>query len=109
MVFNVLFYFAKTVLLTNYADDNTFLCNCQIIPEKESKKCIWWFAINCMTGNPDKFQAILLKCESDYSHSLYVVNGCSIDPSEEVRLLGMKLDWFLITILMNNVRKQADK
>ena len=44
-----------------------------------------------MKANPDKFQAILLNCESEGSHCLYV-NGCSIEPSEEVTLLGVRLD-----------------
>ena len=101
MLFNVfvndLFYFVKTVLLTNYADDNTLYnanINFQIVKlhlEREAEKCIWWFAINCMKANPDKFQAILLNCESEGSHCLYV-NGCSIEPSEEVTLSGVRLD-----------------
>ena len=44
-----------------------------------------------MKANPDKFQAILLNCESGGSHCLEV-NGCSIEPSEEVTLLGVRLD-----------------
>ena len=101
MLFNVfvndLFYFVKTVLLTNYADDNTLsYANIifQIIKlhlEREAEKCIWWFAINCMKANPDKFQAIFLNCESEGSHCLYV-NGCSIEQSKEVILLGVRLD-----------------
>ena len=52
----------------------------------EAEKCIWLFAINCMKANLDKFLAILLNCESEGSHCLNV-NGCSIEPSEEVTLL----------------------
>ena len=65
MLFNVsvndLFYFVKTALLTNYADDNTLSyanINFQIVKlhlEREAEKCIWWFAINCMKANPDTF------------------------------------------------------
>ena len=79
----IYFVFVKTVLLTNYADDNTVSyanINFQIVKlhlEREAEKCIWWFAINCMKANPDKFQAILLNCESEGSHCLYV-NGCAI-------------------------------
>ena len=101
MLFNVfvndLFNFVETVLLTNYADDNTLSyanINFQIFKlhlEREAEKCIWWLAINCMKANPDKFQAILLNCESEGSHCLYV-NGCSIEPSKEVALLGVRLD-----------------
>ena len=101
MLFNVfvndLFDFVKTVLLTNYADDNTLSyakINFQIVKlhlEREAEKCIWWFAINCMKANPDKFQAILLNCENEGSPCLYV-NGYSIEPSEEVTLLGVRVD-----------------
>ena len=48
-----------------------------------------------MKANPDKFQAILLNCESEGSHRLYV-NGCSIEPSEEVTLLGVRLDYQVV-------------
>ena len=82
MLFNVfvndLFYFVKTVLLTYYAYDNTLSYakrNLQVVKlhlEREAEKCIWWFAINCMKANPDKFQAILLNCESGGSHCLHV-------------------------------------
>ena len=44
-----------------------------------------------MKANQDKFQAFLLNCEDEGSHCLYV-NGCSIDLSEEVTLLGVRLD-----------------
>ena len=37
------------------------------------------------------WKAILLNCESEGSHCLYV-NGCSIEPSEVVTLLGVRLD-----------------
>ena len=52
---NDLVYFVKTVLLTNYADDNTLSYankNFQIVKlylEREAEKCIWLFAINCMS------------------------------------------------------------
>ena len=55
----------------------------------KAEKCIWLFAINCMKANLDKFLAILLNCESEGSHCLNV-NGCSIEPSEEVTLLGVR-------------------
>ena len=100
MLFNVfnndLFYFFKTVLFTNYADDNTLSyanINFQLVKlhlEREAEKCLWWFLINCMKVNPDKFQAILLNCESEGSHCLYA-NGCYIEPSEELTLLGVTI------------------
>ena len=62
----------------------------------EADKCIWLFAINCMKANLDKFLAILLNCESEGSHCLNV-NGCSIEPSEEVTLLGVRLDNRLVS------------
>ena len=48
-----------------------------------------------MKANPDKFQAIPLNCESEGSHCLYV-NGCFIEPSEEVTLLGVRLENLLV-------------
>ena len=69
-IFNHLFYFVKTVLLKNYADDNTLSYankNFQIVKlylEREAEKCIWLFAINCIKANLDGIVAILLDCES---------------------------------------------
>ena len=122
MFFNVfindLFYFVKTVLLANYADDNTLSYankNFQIVKlylEREAEKCIWLFAINCMKANLDKFLAILLNCENEGSLCLNV-NGCSIEPSEKVTLLGVRLDNRLVFIhhtddLCNKTGKQVN-
>ena len=62
----------------------------------EAEKCIWLFAINCMKANLDKFLAILLNCEGEGSLCLNV-NGYSIEPSEEVTLLGVRLDSRLVS------------
>ena len=62
----------------------------------EAETCIWLFAINCIKADLDKFLAILLNCESEGSHCLNV-NGCSIEPSEEVTLLGVRLDNRLVS------------
>ena len=35
--------------------------------EMEADKYIWWFVINCMKANADKFHAILLNCEGEGS------------------------------------------
>ena len=45
--------------------------------------------MNCMKANPDKCQAILLNYATE-GHCLYL-NYCSIERSEEVTLLGMRL------------------
>ena len=93
----------ENVLLTNYADDNTIsYANTnfkigKLYLEREAEKCIRWFAINCM-----KFRGILVNCKSEGSHCL-CANGCSIEPSEEVTLLGVRLDIRLITIPMDYV------
>ena len=58
---NDIFYFIKRARLTNYADDNTLSFahpNFQIVKsclEAEAAKS-WWFSINLMQANPEKFQ-----------------------------------------------------
>ena len=51
------------------------------------------YRLHEMKANPDKFHAIFSNCESEggHCHCLYV-NCCSIEPSEEVTLLGVRLD-----------------
>ena len=94
---NDIFYFIKIVLLTNYADDNTLSfanTNFKIVKsylERAAAKSIWCFSVNCMKANPDKFQAIFLNCETEGPQFLFV-DGCQIHPSEEVTLLGVRLD-----------------
>ena len=91
-MFLLMIYFILSKLsCLQITDDNSLSyasINFQIVKlhlEREAEKCILWFAINRMKANQDKFQAILLNCESEGSHCLYV-NGCSIEP------LGVKLD-----------------
>ena len=65
-----------------------------------------------MKANLDKFLAILLNCESEGSHCLNV-NGCSIEPGEEVTLLKVRLDNRLVCIhftneLCNETRRQVN-
>ena len=62
---NDIFYFIKRAR-PNYADDNTLSFahpNFQIVKsclEAEAAKAIWWFSINLMQANPEKFQLIFL-------------------------------------------------
>ena len=96
IVFNVyinyIFYFIKRARLTNYADDNTLSMahpNFQIVKssrEGEAAKAIWWFSINLMQANLEKFQLIFFNCKVE---SPVIIDGCIIKPEKVVRLLGI--------------------
>ena len=92
---NDIFYFIKRARLTNYADDNTLSfahSNFQIVKsclEAEAAKAIWWFSINLMQANPEKFQLIFFKCKVD---SPVILDGCIIKPEKAVKLLGITID-----------------
>ena len=92
---NDIFYFIKRARLTNYADDNTLSFahpNFQIVKsclEAEAAKAIWWFSINLMQANPEKFQLIFFNCKVD---SPLILDGCIIKPEKVVKLLGITID-----------------
>ena len=87
---NDIFYFS-----TIYADDNTLSFahpNFQIVKsclEAEAAKAIWWFSINLMQANPEKFQLIFFNCKVD---SPVILDGCIIKPEKVVKLLGITID-----------------
>ena len=91
---NDIFYFIKRARLTNYADDNTLSfahANFQIVKsclEAEAAKAIWWFSINLMQANPEKFQLIFFNCKVD---SPVILDGCIIKPEKVVKLLAILL------------------
>ena len=92
---NDIFYFIKRARLTNYADDNTLSFahpNFQIVKsclEAEAAKAIWWFSINLMQANPERFQLIFFNCKVD---SPVILDGCIIKPEKVVKLLGITID-----------------
>ena len=92
---NDIFYFIKRARLTNYADDNTLSFahpNFQIVKsclEAEAAKAIWWFSINLMQANPEKFQLIFFNCKVE---SPVILDSCIIKPEKVVKLLGITID-----------------
>ena len=63
---NDIFLFVQNSTIYNYADDNT-VSYCDYDKNKvvntlkaDSLKLIYWFSINLMKANPDKFQAIVI-------------------------------------------------
>ena len=96
---NDLFYRVKELELNNFADDNT-ISSAEFSVEKllktlerESQVAVDWFKENNMIVNADKFQAIIVKRNSDMC-SQYTLN---IDNNEvalekSVKLLGIEID-----------------
>ena len=82
---NDIFYFIKRARVTNYSDDNTLFFahpNFQIVKaylEAETVKAIWWFSINLMQANTDKFQLIFFNCKVE---SPVILDGCIIQPEK---------------------------
>lgn len=84
----------------NYADDNTLsFChkNIEVVKCKLEEACasaIEWFNSNNMKVNPDKFQFMLIDKRSVYDYDSIVlnVNNVQIEPSENIKLLGVTID-----------------
>ena len=93
---NDIFYFIKTGLLTNYADDNTISVSSRSLGQvietltDETTAAICWFDKNLMQANPSKFQAIFLGCKQD--QICLQVEGKQIAAVDSVKLLGVNLD-----------------
>ena len=75
---NDIFYFNKRARLTNYADDNALSFahpNFHIV--KSCLEAIWWFSINLLQANLEKFQLICFNCKVE---SPVILDGCIIQP-----------------------------
>ena len=57
----------------------------------DASKPLYWFEINFMKANPDKFQFIILSKKSYQSQKL-PVSTFTIDESDEVESLGLTID-----------------
>ena len=57
----------------------------------DARKLLYWFKINFMKGNPEKFQFMILSKKSHYIQKLSV-NAFTIGESVEVELLGLTID-----------------
>ena len=61
--------------------------------EEESQAAIEWFKMNEMIVNPDKFQAIIIKKNSNMKDSYPLnINDQKINNENCVKLLGIKID-----------------
>jgi hypothetical protein len=82
----------------NYADDNTIAVignnMSDVLGRLESAatKCIDWFTINMMRANPEKFQLIILNKHNEVGNVKINVNGCSLQPVNAVKLLGIHIN-----------------
>ena len=59
--------------------------------EHDASKLLYWFKINFMKANPEKFQFIILSKKSYQSQKLSV-STFTIDESDEVESLGLTID-----------------
>ena len=95
VVINDLFYVIKNVLfIYNYADDNklSFIHqNSDIL----SLLFIQWFSYNCMTANPDKFQAIYIGNKTHAVNKSFKTDTTVINCEDNVTLLGVNIDFQL--------------
>ena len=98
--------------LRNYADDNTVTYSHSVpqilksVLTKDSAICVDWFSVNHLQANPDKFQAIAagLKSKNDLG------NGCIIQCEDEVKLLGVTIDFKLkFDLHVSNICKKASR
>ena len=91
-------WITKTDLL-NFADDNTISAAGKTIEdliltlETDSQKAIEWFKLNEMIVNPDKFQAIIVKKNTNIKDSYPLkINDQIINSESSVKLLGIEID-----------------
>ena len=105
---NDLCFFIEKSDICNFADDNTlYSCgaNLKTVLENlkhDASKLLYWFKINSMKANPEKFQFMILSKKS-YQPQKLSVNTFTIDESDEVELLGLTIDKEL------NFSKHIDK
>ena len=111
---NDLFFFVNKCSLYNYADDNTLSksgkCLNTVISslEEDSNSLIKWFSDNKMQANPEKFQAISVGKRTYDKNIKFDLNGINISCDEEVKLLGVTIDFKLnFNSHISNICKKA--
>ena len=111
---NDLFFFVKNCSLYNYADDNTLSKSGNSLQdvisalEEDSNYLIQWFSSNKMQANPEKFQAISLGKKTHDKKIVFDLNGISISCEDEVKLLGVTIDFKLnFNLHISNICKKA--
>ena len=95
---NDIFLFIQEGSLCNFADDNTISISAvnadelHRLVQHNTNKCMDWFNSNHMTGNPSKFQSLIVG-NNDYHITEFSINdGFKINVSSEVTLLGIQID-----------------
>ena len=92
-----MFYFIKSTVLLNYADDNTLVSCVDNIDDlihnlsRDSNIAVQWFKDNGMQANPTKFQAILSHRKTRLIQPININNNTVI-PQDSVKLLGVTFD-----------------
>ena len=119
---NDFFFFIKRCSTTNFADDNSLYAYGDNIEEviykleEDIENALYWFHINKMVANPDKFQLMFLGTREKIKLCLNI-NGKSCISTPSVTLLGIEIDWKLtfnkhvqkITINANNKAKALSR
>ena len=111
---NDIFLFVNSCDLYNYADDNTLsksgnsLATAIKSLEEDSGALISWFSSNKMQANPEKFQAIAIGNKTHKQNIVFNLNGNSIKCDDEVKLLGVTIDFKLdFNTHISNICKKA--
>ena len=97
---NDLFYFINSSDLRNFADGNTIYaiaCSVEdLVTDLERKACtaLDWLDAKKMIASPEKFKAIILqKSKSAKVSDVKIpIRGQEVAPTQEVELLGIKID-----------------
>ena len=96
---NDLFYRVKESEQHNFADDNTISSADSSVEkllkslERESQIATDWFKENNMIVNTDKFQAIIVKRNSDMCNQYTLnIDGNQVTSEKSVKLLGINID-----------------
>ena len=108
-IYNALFFVIEKSDISNFADDNAlYSCGASLktvlenLLSIDARKLLYWFKINSMKTNPEKFQFMIVskKTQQPQKHS---VNTFTIAESDEVELIGLTIDKKL------NLTKHIDK
>ena len=100
LLFNIfinLFFVIEKSDIFNFADANAlYSCgaNLKTVLENlkhDASKLLYWFKINSMKANPEKFQFMILSKKS-YQPQKLPVNTFTTDESDEVELLALTID-----------------
>ena len=93
---NDFFICIKEAEVCNFADDNSLHANdpsaikVKSLLEKESTNALYWFKINAMAANPEKFQSMFLRINDQ--EIVLQFDGIVVKSSPFVKLLGVFLE-----------------